>query len=291
MSDLNDIYIANALTTLAASDLVYIYEDPGGVDADAGIDKADLFAQIMDELLVEYGSNTVWDSTTGYHVEPGMRRIEGATLEWSSNITKAGLSPTNNTLYYIYLYDNSGTAAVEESTTVPVWNTTYLQWVKTGDTSRRCINYYVSDLAGNTIRKFLSILNGSTIENIGLDGLMTTDRRVLAAGSQTGSWTSVDVSTFVPLQATHSYMIPKIGSASAGDEATLGISPIDLSAVVAGNAPWNFRGSIEANNDIISPGGVWFPISTAQTHYYRLADNTGTGGVAYIECDGARFNI
>lgn len=224
----------------------------------------------------EYGGKIVWDGTDAYHIEVGMKKIEGSDLEWTSNISRTGLSLSVDTLYYIYVYDSTG-ATVEESTTAAVWNSTYKYFQKTGDSTRRFIGAFYTDGSGNIIR-FFSTLNGNVLEVFYKDY-----DEIITAGSSTASWASVDLSSSVPVGATHwfSFLVLTI---STGD-VVVGISPIDQGSDIAQVGVVTVR-----SNATLYPGRVWVPIETSQTAYYRTYNVSGSG-TAYIRSQGFRFNI
>jgi len=237
-----------------------------------------------------YGANMVWDSTTGYHVEPGLRYVEGAPLEWSSNITRSGLSPSASTFYYVYLYDNSGTPAVEESTTVPVWNSTYFYWQKTGDATRKLINGYVTN-SSNAIVKFLSVLNGANqIEHHYM--FSAVENLLITTTGSTGSWATIDLTGYVPAVAsTHWLANVRMNHTSDGDEGIIGVDPFDRGSDLAYLADYTVRTAAGRAGQITFFGRYWSPIYTSLTSYYRTQTSAGGAITATIAVHGFRINI
>ncbi len=83
------------------------------------------------------GARLTWNSTSEVGMAVGQADVNGALLSWSAALTLSKGTVANSTLYYVYLYSNSGVATLEKSTTVPVWNATTQQFQKTGDATRR----------------------------------------------------------------------------------------------------------------------------------------------------------
>jgi hypothetical protein len=82
----------------------------------------------------------LWLNATSITITPGSAYIPSlAKCITSPVVTLSGLSLSSNTWYYLYIYNNSGTAAYELSTTVPAGYSGTAK-VKTGDSSRRFIS-------------------------------------------------------------------------------------------------------------------------------------------------------
>ncbi len=238
--------------------------------------------------IQENSAQLLYVGNQAYSVLPSTVDVNGTLLTWASNIARTSLSLSANTLYNVYLYSSSGTAAVEESTTAPVWDSTLNAYKKTGDATRRWIGYLSTDASGY-IRKFVHVLCGGRVsEIIFVDGSVT-GKSVVNGGTTTGSWASFSLSPFVPVPASHYYGIAKLVGTAANDDATIGISPIDLSSAAGNLAPFVVR----ADNDVAAAsiffGTTMLPISTAQTNYYRIAHVVGTGSSLVLQVHGARF--
>lgn len=237
----------------------------------------------------ENSAQLLYVGAQAYSVLPGAADVNGVYLEWAANIARTSISLTADTIYYVYLYSNSGTPAVEESTTVPVWDSALNYYKKTGDDTRRCIGW-IEASATNTLRKFLNIVQGRISEIIYLDGDdPATDRRVLASGTTTGSWASFSLAPLVPSHATHFYAVPKLIFVAANDDAIFGLSPIDLGSATGNFAPFIIRDRGPAIGTGTFTGTVWLAISTSQTYYYRLFHVTNTTTVVHVEVNGARI--
>lgn len=285
------------LTTAADDDLFGVIKDVSEVNPEnqTKYEKhSTLYTYILSKLhpatgyFDDMGGKLTWNSATGYQVEAGAGNINGTTLTWSAAITRSSLSLSADTLYNVYLYSNSGTAAIEESTTAPVWDSTIKHWKKTGDATRRWIGYLSTDASGN-IRKFVHILlGGRASEIIFVDGSVT-GKSVVSAGSTTGSWVSFSLSPLVPVPATHYYGVAKLIGTAANDDATIGISPIDLSSAAGNFAPYVVRGDNDVAGSSFFFGTVMLPISTAQTNYYRILHVVGTGSTLTMQVHGSRF--
>jgi len=236
------------------------------------------------KVYLEYGGRIVWDSATGYHVEIGAKQLNGGGLIWTSNITRAALALAADTLYYIYLYDSGG-AAVEESTTVPVWNSTYRYWQKTGAASRRLIGAFYTDGSGN-IYRWTSTLNGNTLEII-YQAFYT----IVSAQASTGAWTSFSLANNIPIGASHWNAFLLVTSASgAGDDGAMAVSPFDQGADTAVNGMFSIRMVFPASNKSLYPGRMWVPIETAQTSYYRTQNVSGSV-TGTVRIQGYRLEI
>lgn len=271
---------AIALRVLAPGESVLVVPDGNGAYKDPACSSG---------FIQENSAQLVWDSNTGYHANPGSAVVNGTLLVWSANITRSSLSLSANTLYYVYLYSNSGTPAVEESTTVPVWDSGLNYYKKTGDQTRRCIGYFSTN-ASSQIRKFLNTVMGRVSEFILTDGVDAgTSKRVVSGGTVSGSWQSFSLSPFVPAHATHAYLLSKLVSSVVNDDGIIGLSPIDLGSSVGNEAPFQVRGKIVAASQSIFFGTSWLAISSPQTYYYRLQHVVGTGSQANIEVYGARI--
>jgi hypothetical protein len=102
----------------------------------------------------EQGGKLTYVGAAEYAVTPGAAMVNSEVLSWAANISRSGLSLSATTLYYLYLYNNSGAPAVEESATAPVWSAANQYYGKGADTSRRCIGWIATNASGN-IRNFI----------------------------------------------------------------------------------------------------------------------------------------
>lgn len=267
------------LTTPAGVDWLAVVDDPTGSPVTKKMSLATLLK------FTEFGSKMVWDSATGYHVEPGRRLVNGTVLEWAADITRSGLSSVANTLYYVYLFDNLGTPAAEESTTGPTWNSTYRYWQKTGDATRRMIGAYYAT-ATDTINRWTSTLNGSTLEVI-----YKTYTSPVSSQASTASWTSFSLASNVPVGATHWSAFLVVTSASgAGDDGVMAVSPFDQGTDIGTAAMFSIRDVFPDSNKSLYPGRMWVPIETAQTAYYRTQNIAGSV-TGWARIQGYRFEI
>ncbi|WP_447789532.1 hypothetical protein [Pseudomonas farris] len=83
----------------------------------------------------------LWNSATSISISAGSAYIPGLSniLVSSFTLTLSGLSLSANTWYYVYLYSNAGTAAIELVTTAPAAAFSGTARTKAGDTSRRFV--------------------------------------------------------------------------------------------------------------------------------------------------------
>lgn len=261
-----------------------------------GIDELDTR---VDELLTsetilrsagfigEASGQLVYESATSYSVMPGAIEIEGVLLEWTSSIERTGLSTTANTLYYVYLYNNVGEAAAEESTTVPIWDETRNCFIKTGDGTRRCIGF-IEASATNTIRNFLNTVYGKVSEIIYIDGNLT-GRKPVNNNATSANWAGFSLAPLVPVHATHALFSVQVNCDTAGDSGLVGVSPIDLgNAVEADKSPNYVSGNSPDEPAIFSFGTSWNAIAEPQYYYVRNLMYSGTTA-AIVEIHGARF--
>lgn len=277
------------VTALIEGDYVRVLHNVAGVL----ISKKITIADFTPGFIEQRGANLEWVSASSYRVTPGKAVVYDGTknvmLSWAANITRSSLSFSANTLQYVYLYSNSGVAALEESTTVPVWDTTLNTWVKTGNTSRRCIGYLQITAAAG-IREFNAFVRGRELEVWYTDGENPiTSKRPVNGVASTGAWTSFSLATLIPVNASHWWCIPKLSFVTANDDMTLSLSPVDMGSSAANFGPYQTRDRGAASGIATFVGGAWLPLTTAQTYYYRTLNHGGTTGLAIIECQGARM--
>lgn len=237
--------------------------------------------------IAQNGAQMTYMTGTSYRVEAGSAIVNNQMLVWSSPITRTGVTMVSGTIQYCYLYSNNGTPAMEESTTVPVWDSTFQYYKKTGDVSRRCIGW----LHGNSssqIRMFLNKVYGRISEIVYLDLADLIASPAVNGGTSTSSWASFSLNG-TPNHATDYWCAAKIVLPNDGDEGILGISPIDLgTGIASANAPYTVRGNAGKATARMFFGRVWLNILTPNTNYYRLTQQAGSP-TASIEVQGARI--
>lgn len=238
--------------------------------------------------IEQQGAKLVYVGTAAYNVLAGAAVVNDKLLTWAATISRTGLSLSANTLYYVYLYDNSGTPAVEESTTVPVWDSAYDYFKKTGDATRRMIGWITTN-ASSQINKFVCVVYDRTLDIVYTDGDNTL-HTVLSAGTENSAWASIDLAKFVPANcAIMATFQPKLGATSDADEGVISFSPTDLgSGVLAYQAPYQFRDKVELSTITKYPGPLDGRIVTSVTYYYRTFRVTGTVK-ALLEVWGAKI--
>jgi len=225
--------------------------------------------------LQENSAQLLYVGAQAYSVLPGSADVNGSLLNWASNIARTGLSLTANTLYYVYLYSNAGAAAVEESTTVPVWDGDLNCYKKTGDATRRCIGW-IEASGTNTMRPFMTVANGRNLELVYIEGTETGRVPVSAATSAT-NWTSFSLAPIVPSHATHVSLLTKMIGTTLADDGITGLSAVDLGSSVAANLSQSYvRGKASAANANVFFGATWLNISVSQTYYYKTQAVVGT---------------
>jgi hypothetical protein len=284
---------ANGLASLNASSKVV--QDPANATATPTASKIpiadangllDSWVSGSNGYIAENSAQLLYVGAAAYSVLPGEAIVNGTKLSWVANIARTGLSLSANTLYYVYLYSNSGTPAVEESTTAPIWDTTLMYYKKTGDATRRCIGY-LSVNATPAIRSFLNVVTGRVSEIVFVDG-DETGRQPVSSGASPSAWTSFTLAPLVPAHATHVSLLAKCILVTSGDDGIVALSPTDLGAAVANTSITYYRGRAGAANANVFFGSSFFPIATASTYYYRTLVVSGAC-VANILVEGCRF--
>lgn len=113
MTNLNDVYLANPVAELAAADLLYLLDDPGGIPTHGAIRKDDLFAQIYNGGWIEtseawtYASattiNVPTDATARFQKGWGIRFKQGGTYKYMymTTVAAALLTVTGGSDYIV----------------------------------------------------------------------------------------------------------------------------------------------------------------------------------------------
>jgi len=142
----------------------------------------------IDGLLPVYTSGTGISVTSGTAYIPGA----GKTLYVPNGLALSGLSLSGNTWYYLYLYDNAGTPAIELVTTAPSGPYSGVARTKTGDTSRR---FLCALRTSGSTGLYNFKVNQGFIEY--LENIPAVPFRTLSSGAAT-SPTGVDCSAVIP---------------------------------------------------------------------------------------------
>lgn len=228
---------------------------------------------------------------TAYQVEAGSIIINSEKLTWTSAISRSGLSFTSGTMNYVYMYSNGGVAAVEESTTAPVWNSSLNCYQKTNDTSRRCIGFLQASTV-NTIRMFVNSVKGRISEFMYVDGDVSSGVKAPITannGFATGTtWGQIDLSNSIPVHSSDVLLIVKAVYAGATDEAVIGVTPWDMSANAASTAPFQIRGRTNNATSNVFPGNTWMAVISQQKVWYKILTLQGNPRTQ-IEVHGARI--
>jgi len=126
-------------------------------DADAATMKSTLGVRETGTAFIE-GLVPLWVSATSIQVNPGSAYITslGRIITVPGALVLSGLTLTAATWYYLYLYDNAGTAAIELVTTAPT--APYAGFARTknvgGGDSRRFLGAFRAQ-AANVLRPFI----------------------------------------------------------------------------------------------------------------------------------------
>ena len=239
-------------------------------------------------FISENAAQLIYNTTTSVSLNPVSAEVNGTLLTWASPVVKSGLTRlVADSVYYAYLYNSSGNANFDVSTTVPVWDSALEYWKKTGDNGRRCVGYR-SVNSSQQIRKFLNTVMGRVSEFLILDGLDSTLKRVVNLGAVSTYWETFSLAPFAPVHASHALLLPKLVGTLANDDAALGLSPIDLGPAAGNEASHQVRARAIAAGTGTSFGSTWLPISSQQAYFYRLFHIAGSGSTANIEVHGAR---
>jgi hypothetical protein len=123
----------------AARDAALGYRDNASASATAAAASAAAANGVGPAYL--QGLLPVWNSGTSISLGTGMAYIPGLgkSVSVTSVLTLSGLSLVADTWYWLYLYDNAGTPAIELVTTTPTVPYSGTARTKTGDTSRRFV--------------------------------------------------------------------------------------------------------------------------------------------------------
>ena len=236
------------------------------------------------------GAKMVYVGASAYDVEIGSGwNVNGTTLSWVADINVTGLSLSNDTLYYVYLYDSgSGVAAVEESTTAPTWNSTYFYWQKTADASRRCLGYISAEGSGN-VREFLCTVLNNSVEFHFVN--LASVPVVVNGTTTTGSWTSFSLDPFVPAHATDWFVMASMEYGAANNDAVFGINPKDGGALLGSGGLYTVRNANPRSGSRTFFGRSWLPIDvdvTPAASHHRMQQVIGTN-TGYAYAYGARM--
>lgn len=186
------------------------------------------------------GSNFTVKAGAAY--VPGLGRI----LNVPSDITGPSGTFAASTWYYVYLYDNAGTPAVEFSTTVPT-NYKGTAWTKTGDNTRRLVDAFKTATGGSP-RAWYQERRGDIVmysDDIANAPFMIMNAATPAAGTiQTGAQAVVPAYSFAVYLGISSaagtfgyWQLPSVdpntdtalvGTAMIGGNATVPAGPLPL---------------------------------------------------------------
>jgi hypothetical protein len=219
----------------------------------------------IEGLQLKYvGPNSI-TVTTGSAYVPGLGRLARLTAD----IALSGLALASNTMHHCYLYEASGSGAVEVVSTTPAAPYNGTARAKTGDASRRYIGSIATDASGN----ILAFRHSGTQ----MQYLATTYSGpclVLAAGTATTP-TVVSCAKVVPV-SSHCVLLG-IYNNDPGVGVVLGTS--DMGYTLAGSAAPIF---INPNSSALGP----IALNDAQELLYQFrssaSSNLGLRVAGYI---------
>lgn len=250
-----------------------------------------------------YGLELRWNPTNGtatndkrtVRISPGGAYIPAASavLTVSSSIDVLISTITAKAWYYLYLYDNGGTPAVEASTTVPVFYYGRASH-KTGDNSRRFIGAVQADWNATPLLTPFTTMHQSDYVIYTHQGFdHRAQWRILSAGSATTptnfnlrSTTASNLNAeLVPDVVYKSYITAMV--LTAGQPAGLG--PRGLYSSSAGTVPFDMSIYAQIPNVVfpfLPPATVPIDPSDGRTSYYVVATS---GNPLYLDATGCEY--
>jgi hypothetical protein len=229
-------------------------------------DPADLTAaqakRITQATNYKTGLKISFVSTTQISVGTGEAWINNEVLTVASALTSGAITAADD-LYHVYLYNNSGTVAIEVSTTDPA-STPYFgtAYTKNGDTTRRYLGSILTTAAGG-----VQIFQHNPETGLMIYSTTAAPRRVLNNGGATTK-TAQSVAAVAPPTAIAVQIIP------INNNATYAMSMVDTNDSV-------FM--------VISAGSTRAPTPIGLDGvnlYYKMA---GAGNGAFIDIAGYFF--
>lgn len=234
----------------------------------------------------------VWVSATAINVTAGSAYINslGRVYESTATISLTGIVTAASTMYYLYLYDNAGTPAIEIVTAVPViYSVTAAH--KTGDTSRRYIGSILSG-AANTIFQFRAYApSGNKLVNEYTEQNNAAPFRVLSGGTATTP-TAVSITGIVPEVVYAGFIFGAVMQfPTAGGDAAFGVGHDFKSGAVSPELSMSWYGrafSATAGKVFYFPPAE-IPIFSRSV-YYVTSQATNTDNALYIDTHGYSVN-
>lgn len=207
----------------------------------------------------------VWNSANSISVGPGSAYVPGSNknLVVGATLTISSFVSVASTWYYLYLYDNAGTPAIELVTTAPSAPYVGSARTKTGDTSRRFL-CAMRAVATNSLAKFL-------VDNTGILNYVNANQgtpyRILSGGAATSN-TVIDASSMVPpTTRLGKFQLFNLGTITAV------FYPADAPSLNYGNMGAGNRES-----------GALLPLDAAQRLGYY--NDGSSGGLFYVDVQG-----
>lgn len=281
---------------------VVVLNDGGGTSADqisydnagSGLAATDV-QEAIDEIAAGVsgsvdptflrGLRLVWVAADSIDIEPGGAYIEsaGAVLDVPSKISLTGLSFSAATWYHLYLYDNSGTPAVEVSTTAPAAPFYATSRSKTGDATRRYIGSLLSDSSGTPgLWRFQSRVDGGELAVVWVTEIHVAPFELLNAGAAT-SPTSFSIAGKVPADVTtRCNVLLAMGIGASGEM----IASVGADIPSGSNAELRAEVLARFQNVGVAKKYVYLPPASVQvigtTLDYCINQVAGTGGDLFV---------
>lgn len=220
------------------------------------------------------GLEMVWNSTSSISVTTGSAYIPALNRLSlvNSTLTLSSLSLSASTMYHVYLYENTGTSAIECVTTAPSSAYFGSARTKSGDTSRRYLGSIVTNSSGAIMKFKHNAKNGriAYLENNQVAPL------ILALNGTSTTPVTVSCSAMVSPAATH----VTISGFNSSSTYVCWIANPDCNFTVSGGG--NFLHMIGQNGSL----GADIPLSASLSINYVVSgtDTNGSNirGVGYI---------
>ncbi|WP_456254564.1 hypothetical protein ACP3PM_17895 [Pseudomonas iridis] len=215
-----------------------------------------LAAGFIEGLYLTWVSATSISLGTGAAYSPNTGRI----LQVLTPITISGLSLAASTWYYVYLYENAGSPAVEVVATVPAAPYNGTARMKTGDSNRR----YLGAIKTNASGQIFQFQHDSTGFIYWLSATNTAPFRVLNGGVQT-----------IPTAFSLSPAVPPVSFT-----ALINVSPSTTPALIYHASALGQL--IQQQTATAVLGGIAFPLDSSQRIGYAVL----SGGSVRIDVCG-----